>query len=60
MLLGTDLHVFTNHKNLTFYNLHVKESLTLEDEDEEHSPILHYIKSEKNILAIIYLRYAVR
>jgi hypothetical protein len=51
MLLGADIHIFTNHKNLTFNTLKTQCVLCWHTKIEEFSPILHYIKVPRNILA---------
>ena len=51
MLLGSDIHVFTNHKNETFDNLKMQQVLCLHNKVEEFSPTLHYIEGHHNVLA---------
>jgi hypothetical protein len=51
MLLGADIHVFMDHKNLTFDTLKMQCMLCWHTKIEEFSPMLHYIKDPRNVLA---------
>jgi hypothetical protein len=51
MLLGANIHDFTNHKNLMFDTLKSQCVLCWHAKYEEFSPMLHYTKGPHNILA---------
>jgi hypothetical protein len=51
MLLGADIRVFTDHKNMTFDTIKTQHVLCWHTKIEEFSPILHYIEGPRNILA---------
>ncbi len=51
MLFSAYIHVFTDHKNLTFDTLKTQHVLCWRTKIEEFSTILHYIEGPRNILA---------
>jgi hypothetical protein len=51
MLLGANIHVFMDHKNLTFDTPKTQQLLCWHTKIEEFSPTLHYIEGPRNILA---------
>jgi hypothetical protein len=51
MLLGANINVFTDNKNLTFDTLKTQRVLHWHTQIKEFSPMLHYIKGPHNILA---------
>ncbi|KAL7474007.1 hypothetical protein ACHAW6_000009 [Cyclotella cf. meneghiniana] len=51
MLLSADIHIFTDHKNLTFNDLKTQLVLQWCNKIEEFTPWLHYFEGKKNIIA---------
>ncbi len=51
MLLGEDIHIFKDHKNLTLNSLKMQCVLRIRTKNEEFLPMLHYIEGPCIILA---------
>ena len=56
MLLGAELNIFTDHRNLTFHNFNTQCVLRWRTIVEEYSPKLFYLEGKFNVLADAFLR----
>jgi hypothetical protein len=57
ILLGHEIEVFTDHKNLTYHDLRTERVLRWRLLMEEYNVILTYIKGVENIVADVISRY---
>ncbi|KAE8988442.1 hypothetical protein PR001_g22040 [Phytophthora rubi] len=51
LLLGQELHIFTDHLNLTYATFHDVHMIRWRLEIEEFGPIFHYVPGENNVVA---------
>ncbi len=56
MLLGAELFVYTDHKNLTFTTLNCHHILRWQSYVEEYGPTILYHPGKKNVIADTFLR----
>ena len=51
MLLGAEVNVYTDHRNLTYANFSTQQVLRLSTYREEYSPSMYYLEGKLNVLA---------
>jgi hypothetical protein len=60
MLLGADLQIYADHRNLTCQNLNSHRASRWRLSLEEHTPAFHHVKGEKNVVADAFSRLPVK
>ena len=56
MLLDSEKHIHTDHKNLTFANFNSQRVLQWQCYLEDYSPAMHYIKGQNNVIGDAFSR----